>query len=387
MYNIKLFNKIAGCGLKLFESSRYNCSDGHNDYDGILVRSASLLETEFSPNLKAIARAGIGVNNVPIDKCSQTGVVVFNTPGANANAVKEIVIAGLLLSSRKINDSIQWAATLKDKGDAVPELVEKGKSAFTGPELQGKTLGVVGLGAIGVMVANAANSLGMKVYGYDPYISVESAWGLSRSVLHASNLNTIFAKCDYITLHVPLNAETKGMINTLTLASMKDGVRILNFARGDLVKDADIAAELESGKVACYVTDFPNAAVLAMKNMIAIPHLGASTPESEDNCAVYACKEIIDYLEQGIIKNSVNFPNMELPKANQHRICVLHQNIPNVIAQVSSVLSAKGINIESMTNKSKKDNAYSVFDFDGSCPPEIESELAKVKGVVKVRVL
>jgi len=387
MFNIKLYNKIAACGLDTFDKNNYKYGEDVTDYDAILVRSASLHDVEFPEKLLAIARAGAGVNNIPIDKCSEAGIVVFNTPGANANAVKELTIAGLLLSSRKIVDGINWAKTIANEGDAVPSLVEKGKSAFVGPEIEGKTLGVIGLGAIGVMVASAATHLGMNVLGYDPYISVDAAWGLSRSVKKAPDLNTIFSESDYITLHVPLNNDTRGMINAETFKLMKKGVRILNFSRGELVNDDDLAAALNDGQVACYVTDFPNAKTLNMPGVIAIPHLGASTPESEDNCAVYACNELKNYLENGSIKNSVNFPTLELPKTDLRRICVIHKNIPNTLTQLTNVLSAKNINIENMYNKSKKDNAYSVLEIEGDCPPVISEELMKISGVIRVRII
>ncbi|MDP4153825.1 MAG: phosphoglycerate dehydrogenase [Bacillota bacterium] len=385
MFNIKLYNKIAACGLQCFDAAHYTCAEEIDNYDGILVRSAALHEVEFPKTLKAIARAGAGVNNIPIDKCSEAGIVVFNTPGANANAVKELVIAGLLLSSRKINDGIAWAKTLT--GDDVAKQVEKGKSAFVGPEIEGKTLGIIGLGAIGVMVANAAEALGMNVLGYDPYISVDAAWGLSRSVQRAKDLSAIIKNSDYITIHVPLNPETRGMINADIMNSMKKGVRILNFARGELVNDDDMEAALASGQVACYITDFPNGKTVKMPGVIPVPHLGASTPESEDNCAVYACRELVDYLENGNIKNSVNFPDMELPRTTHKRICVIHKNMPNMISPLTAVLSGKGINIENMYNKSKKDNAYTVLEIDGDIPAGVDSEILAIPEVKRVRII
>ena len=336
-------------------------------------------------SLLAIARAGAGVNNIPVDKCSDAGIVVFNTPGANANAVKELVIAGLLLSSRKVVPAIAWAKTLKGEGDMVGKLVEKGKSAFAGPEIAGKKLGVIGLGAIGVLVANAARALGMEVYGYDPFLSVDTAWKLSRDVHHAVDLETIYKECDYITVHVPLLPDTKGMLNADAFAVMKDGVRVLNFARDGLVNSADMLAALESGKVAAYVVDFPTEEMLDVENVIAIPHLGASTPESEDNCAVMAADELKDYLENGNILHSVNFPDVQAPRAAANRICVLHKNVPNMLAQISAVVSAAGINIASMVNKSKKDYAYTLLDVEGAPAAATLDGITGIDGVIRVR--
>lgn len=386
MFKIKTLNEIAPEGLELLSGSYAISTD--DQPDGILVRSANLLEMPFPETLKAIARAGVGVNNVPIERCASHGVVVFNTPGANANAVKEIVLAGLLISSREITQSIQWTKGLLDKGKDIPKLVEAGKSNFTGPELKGKTMGVIGLGAVGVLVANAANSLGMVVLGYDPYISVDSAWGLSRSVKRALSYDELFAESDYLSIHVPYVDETKHLINEKTLAKMKDGVRVLNFARGELVDDKAMAHALESGKVAKYVTDFPNEAVLMMKNVIAIPHLGASTPESEINCAMMAVREITDYLEHGNIKNSVNFPDCDMGYCRSDaRIAINHQNIPGMVSAITSVLGDHKLNIASMQNMSKKSWAYTLVDVDGLISDEIVSNLGKITGVVKVRVI
>ncbi|HHV51069.1 MAG TPA: phosphoglycerate dehydrogenase [Candidatus Avimonas sp.] len=385
MYNILTLNKIAECGLDCFNKDTYNVSDNIENPDAILVRSASMHEMEFPKSLKAIARAGAGVNNIPLDKCSTEGIVVFNTPGANANAVKELVIAGLLLSSRKIVQSIQWANSLKGKGGEVPKLVEKGKSQFVGPEIKGKTLGVIGLGAIGVLVANSAKRLGMEVYGYDPYLSVDSAWGLSSSVHRASSLQQLYEISDYITVHVPLTPDTRGMINKSSIDMMKDNVRILNFSRAELVNSEDMLAALSSGKVACYVVDFPTDEMLGVENVIAIPHLGASTPESEDNCAVMAAKELINYLETGSIINSVNFPDVEVPKTEHTRICVLHKNIPNMLAQISGLVSSTGVNIETMVNRSKKDNAYTILDIDGDVSEDCLKAIEAIDGVIRIR--
>ena len=386
MFKIKTLNDIAPEGLELL-SANYAISTSE-DPDGILVRSANLLELNFDSSLKAIARAGVGVNNIPIERAAQAGIVVFNTPGANANAVKEIVLAALLISSREIPSSIEWTKTLLDKGKDIPKLVESGKSNFTGPELKGKTLGVIGLGAVGVLVANAANSLGMSVLGYDPYISVDSAWGLSRSVKRSLSYDEIFAASDYLTLHVPFVEDTKNLINEKTIAKMKTGVRILNFARGELVNDSAISEALDQGKVAKYVTDFPNEDVLKMKNTIAIPHLGASTPESEVNCAMMAVREITDYLDNGNIKNSVNYPDCDMGLCRSDaRIALNHQNIPGMVSAITTVLGEHQLNIASMQNMSKKAWAYTLVDVDGLISDEIVENLNKITGVVKVRVL
>lgn len=388
MYKIKTLNKIAKCGTDLFNKN-FSVEETETP-DGILVRSASLHDYDFdaNKNLLAIARAGAGVNNIPLPTCSEKGIVVFNTPGANANAVKELVLCGLFLGSRKVVDAINWAQTLKGQGNEVAKLVEKGKSNFAGPEIAGKTLGVVGLGAIGAMVATAATHLGMTVYGYDPFISVDSAWHMSRSVIKAADLKEIYEKCDYITYHVPLNDETRGYINKDTISLMKDGVRILNFSRAELANFDDMEKALEDGKVAAYVTDFPNERVLAMKNVIAIPHLAASTPESEDNCAVMAVKEIQEYLLNGNIKNSVNFPNVSSERSTGSRICVIHKNIPNMLKAVSEILGEQSLNIENMTSKSRGDYAYVIVDLSDTINgDEISEQLYKIDGIIKVRVI
>ena len=382
--NILTLNKIAACGTDRLGAG-YTIGDAVADPVGVMVRSAAMHEMEFPSSLLAVARAGAGVNNIPLDRCSEAGIVVFNTPGANANAVKELVIAGLLLSSRKVVPAIEWAKTLKGQGAEVGKLVEKGKGQFGGPEILGKKLGVIGLGAIGILVANAAKSLGMVVYGYDPYLSVDAAWSLSRSIHHAASMEQIFTECDYITVHVPLNDGTRGMIGKESLATMKDGVRILNFARGELVDSEAMLEALANGKVAAYVVDFPSDEMLCVDNVIAIPHLGASTPESEDNCAMMAADELKAYLEQGIIRNSVNFPAMDVAKSGDVRICVLHRNIPNMLAQISAVVSESGVNIETMTNRSKKDNAYTVLDIIGDVPQSVIDGIAAVEGVIRVR--
>ncbi len=386
MIKIQTLNKIAAIGTDNFDKSKYVVSDSVENPDAILVRSASMHEMQFGNNLLAIARAGAGVNNIPVDKCTEAGICVFNTPGANANAVKELVIAGLLLSSRKVPAAMDWVKTLKGKGDEVPKLVEKGKGDFAGPEIMGKTLGVIGLGAIGVLVANAAVSLGMKVMGYDPFLSIKAAWGLSPAVIYSKTLKEIYENCDYITVHVPYNADTKEMLCAEAFASMKSGVRILNFARGELVNDADMLAAIESGKVAAYVTDFPNDTLIGAKNVVAIPHLGASTPESEDNCAYMAAVQLIDYIENGNIKNSVNLPDAEM-SASGTKVCIIHKNIPTLISQITAALGSEKINIENMLNKSKKEYAYTMIDVSGTISEKVVSMLNSIEGVIKVRVI
>ena len=376
MYNIKTYNKISSIGLDEFDKTAYTCGDDVADPVGAIVRSAALHEVEFPKTMLAIARAGAGTNNIPVDRCAEEGIVVFNTPGANANAVKELVIAGMLICSRRVIPAIKWAETLKGNGEEVGKMVEKGKGAFVGPEIKGKSLGVIGLGALGVQVANAANHLGMKVYGYDPYLSVDAAWNLTHNAVHSIDLNEIFEKCDYITLHVPLTPDTKGLINAEAIAKCKDGVRILNFARGDLVNSTDLLAALDAGKVAAYVTDFPSDDVIGADGVIAIPHLGASTPESEDNCAMMAAQELIDYIENGNIVNSVNMPNISMPRAGAERICVIHKNVPTVINKITGIVSESNINIANMLNKSKKDVAYTMLDLD-------ETDAAKVDAIAK----
>ena len=384
---IATLNKIADCGLDILKNRNYDIADDIAGADGVLVRSAAMHELDLPQSLKAIARAGAGVNNIPIDKCSEQGVVVFNTPGANANAVKELVICGLLLASRKVIPAIDWAKTLKGNGAEVGKMVEKGKSAFAGPEIAGKKLGVIGLGAIGILVANAATDLGMQVYGYDPYLSVDAAWKLSHAVKHAAEREEIFNQCDYITVHVPLTAATREFINTESIGKMKDGVRILNFARGDLVRSSDIIDALANGKVASYITDFPSDDLLGVEGVVAVPHLGASTQESEDNCAVMAAREIIDFLENGNICNSVNLPNVQMPRSATTRVCVIHRNIPNMLAQISAAVSAESINIEKMSNQSKGDYAYTLLDVDGSVTGAAIDSIQAIDGIIRVRVI
>ncbi|MCI7349775.1 MAG: phosphoglycerate dehydrogenase [Ruminococcus sp.] len=386
MINVQTLNKISACGTDNFDKAKYNVADDIQNPDAIMVRSAAMHDMQFGDNLLAIARAGAGVNNIPIDRCSEQGICVFNTPGANANAVKELVLCALLMTSRKISDGIAWANSLKGNGAEVGKMVEKGKSQFVGPEIMGKTLGIIGLGAIGALVANAAISLGMDVVGYDPFLSVNAALSLSPSVKVVTDLKDLYAVSDYITIHVPYNAETKDTIREETIAQMKDGVRILNFARGELVNNADITKALESGKVSAYAVDFPADDILGVKNVIPTPHLGASTPESEDNCAIMAAKELIDYIENGNIRNSVNFPNAEMSAVGT-KVCVIHKNVPSIISQLTTVLGDAGINIENMLNKSKKDYAYTIIDAVGDVTDEITSKLSAVDGVIKVRAI
>ena len=382
--NIKLLNKIAKVGTDRLDPALFNVGEDVDAPYGIMVRSANMLEMEFNPELRAIARAGAGVNNIPIDRCTENGVVVFNTPGANANGVKELVIAGLMLSSRDVVGGIVWAGTLTED---VAKQVEKGKGKFAGCEVLGKKLGVIGLGAIGGMVANTALHLGMDVVGCDPFMSVEAAWKLDSHVEKAVSYDDIYACADYITLHVPATKETKGMINKDTIAKMKDGVKILNFARADLVNAADLKEALESGKVSAYVTDFPTEEVLNVKGIVAIPHLGASTEESEDNCAVMAADELADYIANGNIRNSVNFPAVSMPRTGEARLCVLHKNVPAVISSITTVCSEQGLNIENMTNKSRGEVAYTLIDLAGAPEADSLDKLKAIDGVIRVRII
>lgn len=386
MYNILTLNKISAAGLNNFTAD-YKCSTDEAAPDAVLVRSASMHDMELAENTLAIARAGAGVNNIPIAACSEKGVVVFNTPGANANAVKELVIAGLLLTSRKVVSAIDWAKTLKGNGDTVPKDVEKGKSAFAGPEIFGKTLGVVGLGAIGILVANAAAALGMRVVGYDPYLSEEGKAKLNPEIKVTAELPEIFANADYITLHVPLNDGTRGLVNKDTIAVMKDSVRILNFARGELVDTPDIIDALEKGKVAAYATDFPNDALIGATGVIAIPHLGASTPESEDNCAVMAVNQVKDYLENGNIKNSVNLPAVSVDRNGKHRMTIIHKNTAGIVNQITTTIAAENVNIDNMVNKSKGEYAYTMIDTDTNVSEEAVAAVVAIEGVIRVRVI
>lgn len=383
MFNILTLNKIAKCGLDQLNDNYKITDDANVDADGIILRSFKMHDMELPESLKAVARAGAGTNNIPIDKCSEKGIVVFNTPGANANAVKELVIAGMLLASRDVIGGVAWANTLT--GDDVDKQVEKGKSNFAGCEIKGKTLGIIGLGAIGILVANAAYALGMEVIGYDPYLSVDSALKLSRHVKKANSPEEVYVAADYITIHVPLMDSTRNTINAETIAQMKDGVIILNFARGGLVNNADIKKALADGKVAKYVVDFADSETVNQPGIINIPHLGASTAESEDNCAVMAAQELADYLENGNILNSVNFPNCSLPEDNIGRIAIAHKNIPNVIAKFTEALSS--VNISDMINKSKGELAYTIINTDHAIPAEAIEKLNQIDAVIRVRVI
>lgn len=385
MYKVKTLNKIAKVGLDVFDE-KYTCGDEVENPDGIILRSFNMHDMELPKSLSAIARAGAGVNNIPIDKCSEAGIVVFNTPGANSNAVKELVIAALLLASRKITKGIEWTKTLKGSGNEVSKLVEKGKSNFAGPEIMGKTLGIIGLGAIGVKVANAAHALGMNVIGYDPYLSVDAAWHMTRSAQKADDIDTVLAQSDYITVHIPANDKTKGMFNSETINKMKKGARLLNFSRGELVCDADVIAALANGTLSAYVTDFASEALLADENVIVLPHLGASTPESEDNCAVMAAGELKDFLENGNIKNSVNFPNCDMGIVSGTRVAVAHKNIPTMLNKISQAFANENINIENMLNKSKGDYAYTLLDVCGELGGHIVEALEGIDGVIRVTV-
>lgn len=386
MYKYHCLNPIADIGLNQFDNG-YAAVANMEEADAVLVRSAVMHELEFHDNLKVIARAGAGVNNIPLDRCAEEGIVVFNTPGANANGVKEMVIAGLLLASRDIVGGIEWVKEHKDEAD-IAKMAEKAKKAFAGCELEGKKLGVIGLGAIGVLVANAAVRLGMEVYGYDPYLSVDAAWKLSRQIHHAKTTEEIYKECDYITIHVPAMDSTKGMINADALKSMKDGVIILNFARDVLVDENELMKALESGKVKKYVTDFANPVVAGKDGVIVTPHLAASTAESEDNCAKMAVKEVMEYLENGNIRNSVNYPNCEMGLRGEYtRITIMHRNVPNMIGQFSAILADDGINIANMTNKSRNAYAYTMIDVENEITDEIMEELKQVKEVLRVRVI
>lgn len=386
MKNIQLLNKIAAVGTDNFDRADYNVGAEVENPDAIMVRSAAMHDMEFGDNLQAIARAGAGVNNIPIDRCSKDGIVVFNTPGANANAVKEMTICALMLASRDVVGGVNWAQSLVGT-QGVAKAVEAGKSKFAGVEIMRKKLGVIGLGAIGGAVANAAVHLGMKVIGCDPFLSVDAAWNINHHVVKAPSFADVFKEADYITLHVPSTPDTKGMINAEAIANMKDGVRIINLARADLVNAADLKAALASGKVASYVTDFPTEETVGVPGIVTVPHLGASTAEAEDNCAVMAACQLDDYLRYGNIKNSVNFPNVSLPLSGDHRICVLHANIPAVLSKITTLLSELGANIENMINKSKGDNAYTLVDVSGKLSDELADKIKAIDGVIRVRLI
>lgn len=383
MYDILTLNKIAACGTDIFDKAAYAVSDNAADPTAIMVRSAKMHDMQFGDNLLAIARAGAGVNNIPVDRCAEEGIVVFNTPGANSNAVKELAICALLLASRKITEAAAWAASLKGTPDA-PKTVEGGKSKFAGPEIYGKTLGIIGLGAIGGKIANAAVALGMKVMGYDPYLSVNAALHLDPAVTITTDINDIYKVSDYISIHVPYTHDTKNTIDAEQIAMMKDGVRLINLARGELINSAAVIKAIGEGKVAKYVTDFADDVVLGEENVIVLPHLGASTPESEDNCAVMAAHELIDYIEKGTIRNSVNYPNAELAKTGDELVCIMHRNVPELIAKITGVCASTGANIENLVNKSKKEYAYTMLDITGKVDA---AAIEAIDGVIKVRVL
>jgi D-3-phosphoglycerate dehydrogenase len=387
MYKVQTLNKISPIGLEKLPREDYEIASELINPDAMVLRSFKMHDMELPASLKAVARAGAGVNNIPIDKCSDQGVVVFNTPGANANAVKELVLSGMLLASRQIPAGMKWVQTLKGKGDEVPQLVEKGKSSFTGTEIKGKKLGVIGLGAIGVMVANDAISLGMEVSGFDPFISVESAWGLDTRVKKCISIDHLLADSDFISLHVPLTDTTRGMFNSDKFKLIKDGVVILNFARGGLVNNADLKDALKTDKVGCYVTDFPDEDLVGVDNVVCLPHLGASTKEAEDNCAKMAAVQLKDFLERGTIVNSVNFPNCDLPVSSKQRILIANKNIPNMVGQITTLLAEEKINIADMINKHKNGLAYNIIDTDSVLAKETIEKLKKIDGIIMVRAI
>lgn len=386
MYRIQTLNAISSVIYDELDD-QYQVSKEETHPDAYLIRSANLHDQELPEGLLAIGRAGAGTNNIPVELCTEKGIVVFNTPGANANAVKELVIASLFLASRRVIEGIEWAKTLKGQGDEIGKLVEKSKNQFVGPEVKGKRLGVIGLGAIGVMVANAAHAIGMEVLGYDPFISIDAAWHLSRAVKHESSLEALLANSDYITIHVPLNAKTKDLINAENLARANQGIRILNFARGGIINEEDLVKALEEKQVGRYITDFPSEALIGLPNVICIPHLGASTPESEDNCARMAAAQVRDYLENGNIRNSVNFPDCSLPGTGAPRLAVLHKNEPNMVGQITSILAARGININNMNNRSRGQTAYTLIDLDNGSDDGLVEAMGNIQGVIGARLM
>ncbi|NEY20236.1 phosphoglycerate dehydrogenase [Bacillus ginsengihumi] len=388
---IKTLNNIAESGLNVFRDDHFTIDNDHENPDAIVVRSFNMHTMEFGRHLKAIARAGVGVNNIPVDKCTQEGIAVFNTPGANANAVKELVLTSLIASSRNLFAGEAWTKTLGKEGKQIPKLVEAGKKQFVGKEIKGKTLGVIGLGAIGALVANDALQLDMNVIGFDPFISVDTAWNLSRNVQRALTLDQLFAKADYITVHVPLTDDTRGMFNEKAFNIMKKDVHILNFSRGELVNETDMKIALENGKVGKYITDFPNESVLNMKNTITFPHLGASTKESEENCAIMAARQVKEFLETGNIKNSVNFPNVSLPYTGKQRIAIFHQNVPNMVGNITTAISSYHLNIADMINRSRGDYAYTLIDIDKKVDsddiPNLKEKMNEIPGIVTARII
>lgn len=385
MYNIQTLNKISAIGTDIFDKSKYTVSDSPENPDAIMVRSAKMHNMQFNENLLAIARAGAGVNNIPVERCAEEGICVFNTPGANSNAVKELAICALLLASRKITEAAAWAASLKGTPDA-PKTVEGGKSKFAGPEILGKTLGIIGLGAIGGKIANTAVALGMKVIGYDPYLSVSAAVQLDSSVKVVADINDIYKNSDYITIHMPYTPQTKNTIDAEQIAMMKDGVRLINLARGELINSEAVVKAIADGKVAKYVTDFADDVVLGVDDVIVLPHLGASTPESEDNCAVMAANELIDYIENGNIRNSVNLPNASMA-ATGTKVCVIHRNVPSLISAITKAVGDEGLNIENMVNASKKDFAYTIMDVIGDVTDAVADDIKAIDGIIRVRVI
>lgn len=387
MYQIKTFNKISPIGLNRFDTEHYNVSDSITNEDGILVRSAKLLDYQFPENLLAISRAGVGVNNIPIDRCSEAGIAVFSTPGANANAVKELVFCAMLMGSRDVDGSIRWVRDQVAAGVDVTTVVEKGKSAFVGPELYRKSLGVIGLGAIGSLVANMALSLGMDVYGYDPFLSVDSALRLDRHIHVVKDINELYKRADYITIHIHFTDKTRGMIDAKAISSMKRGVRFINLARGEIVDDDAMLAALDTGWVAAYITDFPNNKLVQAPHVVAMPHLGASTPESEQNCAVMAVDELKDYLENGNIRNSVNLPSVQMERSGVMRMCIIHKNVPAMLANITALLSKDGVNVENLSNKSQGKLAYTLVDL-GTCVDEaVIEDVRNLPNVIRVRVI
>ena len=387
MYQVKTLNKISEKGLDLFDAERYQVGDDVTGEDAVLVRSADLLDYEFPENLLAISRAGVGVNNIPVNRCSEAGIPVFNTPGANANAVKEMVLCAMLMGSRDVDGSIRWVRKQVEDGVDVTTVVEKGKSAFVGPELYKKTLGVIGLGAIGALVANAAHALGMDVYGYDPYLSVDTALRLDRHIHVVQDINELYRRADYITIHIHFTPQTRHMINSETIAHMKNGVRFINMARGEIVDDEAMLSALDTGKVAAYITDFPTNKLVRAPHVVAMPHLGASTPESEQNCAVMAVRELKDYLENGNIRNSVNFPQVMMERTGVMRMCIIHKNVPAMLANITTLLSKDGVNVENLSNKSKGDYAYTMVDLGNKVGEDVVADVKSLANVIRVRVI
>ena len=387
MYRVKTFNKISPVGLNRFDLELYSVGESETGEDAILVRSAKLHDYEFSPNLLGISRAGVGVNNIPLDRCSEAGIAVFNTPGANANAVKELVLCAMLIGSRDVDGGITWVRKQVASGVDVSTVVEKGKSAFIGPELYKKTLGIVGLGAIGSLVANMAHSMGMDVYGYDPYLSVDTALRLDRHIHVAKDINEVYKRADYITFHVHFTPATRGMVDTDAIAHMKRGVRIINMARGEIVDDEAMIAALDTGKVAAYITDFPNTRIVGAPHVIPLPHLGASTPESEQNCAVMAVDQLRDYLENGNIRNSVNLPDVHLDRSGVMRMCIIHRNVPAMLANITTLLATDGVNVENLTNKSRGNYAYTLVDLGSRVDEKVINDVKGLANVIRVRVI